>query len=94
MERYHLLNNLRPDLLSLTRENYVYLQSLDSNKPQEAIKQGFSASDYEMYLTDSENDPAKYHLGTFYTEPEMPAGKELLNLWRMFVELKKLNKYS
>lgn len=88
MERYHLLNNLRPDLLSLTRENYVYLQSsLGSNKRQEAIKQGFSASDYEMYLTGSDDDPSKYYLGAFYTESEMPTSKELLNHWHQFVKM-------
>lgn len=86
MKRYHLLNNLRPNLLSITSENYVYLQSLGSNAQQKTRK-GVSGTDYEMYLTDSNDDPSKYYLGAFYTEEEMPAGKELLNQWHQFIKM-------
>mgnify|MGYP002414523877 FL=1 len=88
MEKYHLLNNLRTDLLTLTQENYIYLQGLDKHAYDDAIKAGFSGRDFEMYLTDSKEDNTKYYLGAFYTNKEIERGKAILDRWNKFVASK------
>lgn len=88
MEKYHLLNNLRTDLLTLTQENYIYLQGLGKRAYDDAIKAGFSGRDFEMYLTDSMEDNTKYYLGAFYTNEEIEKGKAFLDRWNKFVASK------
>lgn len=88
MEKYHLLNNLRTDLLTLTRENYLYFQGLGKHAYDDAIKAGFSGRDFEMYLTDSKEDNTKYYLGAFYTNAEIEKGKAVLDRWNKFVASK------
>lgn len=88
MEKYHLLNNLRTDLLTLTQENYIYLQGLGKHAYDDAIKAGFSGRDFEMYLTDSKEDNTKYYLGAFYTNEEIEKGKAFLDRWNKFVASK------
>ena len=88
MEKYHLLNNLRTDLLTLTRENYLYFQGLGKHAYDDAIKAGFSGRDFEMYLTDSKEDNTKYYLGAFYTNAEIEKGKAILDRWNKFVASK------
>lgn len=87
MEKYHLLNNLRPELLSLTKENYTYLMRLGSETITEARKD-FTGLDYEMYLTDSKDAINKYYLGAFYTDEEIAEGIACLNKWNAFVASK------
>ena len=88
MEKYHLLNNLRTDLLTLTRESYIYFQGLGKHVYDDAIKAGFSGRDFEMYLTDSKEDNIKYYLGAFYTNAEIEKGKAILDRWNKFVASK------
>lgn len=88
MEKYHLLNNLRTDLLTLTRESYIYFQGLGKHAYDDAIKAGFSGRDFEMYLTDSKEDNTKYYLGAFYTNKEIERGKAILDKWNKFVASK------
>lgn len=87
MEKYHLLNNLRPELLSLTKENYLYLIGLGSEAISEA-REEFTGLDFEMYLTDSKDDINKYYLGAFYTDEEIEKGKAFLDRWNKFVASK------
>lgn len=88
MEKYHLLNNLRTDLLTLTRENYLYFQGLGKHVYDDAIKAGFSGRDFEMSLTDSKEDNTKYYVGAFYTNEEIEKGKVILDRWNKFVASK------
>lgn len=84
MEKYHLLNNLRTELLSLTNENFNYITKL--GKTVRNVKSyGFTGRDFEMYLTDSKDDDQKYYLGAFYTDIEMDKGVEVLKKWNDFV---------
>lgn len=84
MEKYHLLNNLRTDLLTLTHENYNYIIRLGKTE-HEVIDRGFTGCDFEMYLTDLEDDDKKYHISAFYTDAEMNKGIDVLNKWNAFV---------
>lgn len=85
MERYCLLNNIRKDLLPMSLEysNYLERGGLTNN---DLYKAGFSTGDFELYLTDNENDNTRYHLSAFYTKKEMEKGIDLLNRWRQFVK--------
>lgn len=84
MEKYHLLNNLRTDLLTLTHDNFNYIVGLGKTV-RDVVNSGFTGRDFEMYLTDSEDDDTKYHLSAFYTDTEMNKGVEVLNKWNDFV---------
>ena len=84
MEKYHLLNNLRTELLTLTNDNFNYIVGLGKTV-RDVNNCGFTGRDFEMYLTDSEDDDKKYYLGAFYTDTEMNKGVEVLNKWNDFV---------
>lgn len=84
MEKYHLLNNLRTELLSLTNENFNYIARLGKTM-RDVNSCGFTGLDFEMYLTASKDDDKKYYLGAFYTDTEMEKGVEILNKWNGFV---------
>lgn len=94
MEKYHLLNNLRTDLLSLTQENFQYYQGLGKNAYRKAIDCHFSGRDFELYLTASKEDDKKYYLGAFFTDEEMKYGVDLISRWNKFVASKALVSFA
>lgn len=85
MEKYCMLNNLRPELLVLSKENRQYLHTAGI-KPEDLRSHNFSLTDFEFFQTDKENDPKKYHLCTFYTQEEIQEGKEVLDSWNEFMK--------
>ena len=85
MEKYCMLNNLRPELLALSKENCDYLR-MAKIKPEDLHSHNFSGTDFEFFLTDQENDPKKYHLSVFYTQEEMREGKELFEDWQGYMK--------
>ena len=87
MERYCLLNNIRKDLLPMSLEYSNYLERIGVTD-NDLYKAGFSVGDFELYLTDNEDDNTRYHLSAFYTKKEMEKGIDLLNRWRQFVKSK------
>lgn len=84
LERYTLLNNLRPFLLPVSFEYRKYLEGLKITD-NDLYEAGFSIGDYEFYMTDKEDENDKYHLSAFYTREEMQKGLDLLNQWRNFI---------
>lgn len=87
LERYCLLNNLRPFLLPISLEYHKYLDGLKITYT-DLSEAGFSVSDYEFYMTDKEDENDKYHLSAFFTQEEMQKGIGLLNHWREFINSK------
>lgn len=85
MEKYCILNNLRPELLALSLENNRYLQTVNITNFQELCNQGFSCRDYEFSLTTQKDDDKKYYLGAFYTDEEIQRGIDLLNRWEHYI---------
>lgn len=87
LERYCLLNNLRPFLLPMSLEYRNYLNGLNITQ-NDLRHSGFSVGDYEFYMTDDKDDNGKYHLSAFFTPQDMSKGIELLNRWREFINSK------
>lgn len=85
MEKYCMLNNLRPELLALSKENCDYLR-MAKIKPEDLRSHNFSVTDFEFFLTDKENDLKKYHLRAFYTQEEMQEGKGLFEDWQGYIK--------
>ena len=66
LERYCLLNNLRPFLLPVSLEYRKYLEGLKITY-RDLSEAGLSVSDYEFYITDKDDENYKYHLSAFFT---------------------------
>ena len=79
-----MLNNLRPELLALSKENCDYLRTAKI-KPEDLHSHNFSGTDFEFFLTDKENDSKEYNLCAFYTQEETGRGKEMLSSWNEFM---------
>ena len=47
---------------------------------------GFTARDFEFYLTDDKEETARYHLSAFWKKDEIASGKERLDRWRSFIK--------
>lgn len=93
MEKYCMLNNLRPELLVLSNENLQHLLTAGI-KPEDLRSHNFSGTDFEFFLTDQENNPSKYHLSVFYTQKEIQEGKVLLEEWKEYVKIKSAERDS
>ncbi len=85
IERYTMLNNLRMDLLPMSKEYSLYLDSVKCSL-RDLKNAGFSVGDFEYYLTDEKCDNTRYNLSAFYTKEEMDKGLALLDRWREFVK--------
>lgn len=84
IEKYSLLKNMREDLLTRCLEFERYYTGLGLT-PQDLKGAGFSARDFEFYLTDDKNDAERYYVTAFWKEEELASGLEWLNRWRAFV---------
>ncbi len=80
-----MLDNLRMDLLPMSKEYSLYLDSVKCSLHDLSVA-GFSVGDFEYYLTDEKYDNARYNLSAFYTKDEMDTGLALLDRWREFVK--------
>lgn len=78
LEKYTMFNNLRPELLTLCKENADLLQG----KAHSLQANGFSGTDYEFFLSDG-NEEDKYNLRAFYRENN-EKGQNTLNRWKDF----------
>lgn len=85
IEQYTMLNNLRMDLLPMSKEYSLYLDSVKCSLHDLSVA-GFSVGDFEYYLTDEKYDNARYNLSAFYTKEEMDKGLALLDRWKEFVK--------
>lgn len=84
IETYSLLKNLRQDLLAFSKENR---RNITGSKEERKFltDNGFSGTDFEFFLTDTHEDPRKYHLTAFYRNPdELNEGRTLLHSWQSF----------
>ncbi len=82
MEDYSLLKNIRPNLLSLCKENNQKLYRISKGNHY-LFTNGFSGTDYEFFLTDKE-DKRKYHLSAFYSKDCIGEGQKYLDSWVKF----------
>lgn len=85
IEKYSLLKNMREDLLTRCLELERYYTGIGL-APQDLKDAGFSADDFEFYLTDDKNDAERYYVTAFWKEDEKEQGLEWLRRWRMFVD--------
>lgn len=85
IEEYCMLNNIRFDLLTLSRENRVYSDGLGITTVQDIPKSGFSGTDFEFHLAETGENKSKYALSAFYGEDEMLKGREHLEQWNSFI---------
>lgn len=84
IEKYSLLKNMREDLLTRCLEIESYYSGLGL-APQDLKDAGFSAGDFEFYLTDERNDAERYYVTAFWKENELAKGLDWLNRWRAFM---------
>lgn len=85
IEKYSLLKNMREDLLTRCLELERYYTGLGLT-PQDLKDAGFSARDFEFYLTDDKNDAERYYVTAFWKEDELASGLDRLHRWRAFVK--------
>ena len=84
IERYSMLKNLRTDLLTLCKENYILLQQKNIVDEYEAR---YSGTDFEFHIIECGiKDSEKYQLSAFYNEDEIVEGQKLLNNWRAYMK--------
>lgn len=86
IERYCLLNNIRKDLLTLSKENMDKINQLGLTVDDLKAK-GFSGTDYEFFLTSEWGDKTKYHLSAFYKSVQkQKEGRKLVEDWNNYFE--------
>jgi hypothetical protein len=84
IEKYSLLKNMREDLLTRCLELERYYTGLGLT-PQDLKDVGFTAGDFEFYLTDDKKDAERYYVTAFWKEDELAKGLDCLKRWRAFV---------
>ena len=89
MEEYSMLKSLRPELLTLNKDNYDKILGLIDNDSTLKEK-GFSGKDYEFYLTTDKDDESKYYIGAFYNKEELAVGRKKVEDWHLFCKQNKL----
>lgn len=84
IEKYSLLESLRPELLALSKENRQFLVNEGfSYKLFEEAKLPFS--DYYFYMT-TEKTAEKYHITAFWDKDHLDEGKRQLKDWESFIQ--------
>lgn len=84
IEKYSLLKNIREDLLTRTMEMGRYCGGLGLT-PKMIKDKGFSALDFEFYLTDNENVIGKYHISAFWKKEDQQDGYDYISRWNAFI---------
>ena len=90
MERYSMLKNIRPDFLTLSRENEVMLKKAAVSDAQ-IREAGFTYRDYDFFLTDQKGVQSKYYFGVFFNKEELSKGQDYYNRWMYFCEARKIS---
>lgn len=85
IEKYCLLKSLREDLLTRSLETERYYEGLGIDL-KTVLDQGFTARDFEFFLTDQVNETGKYHVSAFWKQEDLHQGLGLLNRWRGFID--------
>lgn len=85
IEKYSLLKNIREELLTRSLETHQYYAGLGLS-PYNVKDNGFSASDFEFYLTDKKDVDGKYHASAFWKREDLENGFDYLNSWNSFIE--------
>ena len=84
LERYSMLKNLRWDLLTICRDNYILLSEKGI---VDAYNSRYSGTDFEFHLTEcGSKDKTKYQIYAFYNKNEIGEGQSLLDNWRIYME--------
>ena len=87
IEKYSLLKNIRPELLTRCFEVEKYYQGLGIDLTT-MHKNGFSCTDFDFYLTDDSNEQQKYHISAFWKESEIEKGHAYFNKWKAYINEK------
>ena len=84
IEKYSLLKNLRPELLtrSLEAESFYASKGISVD---ELKQNGFSAGEFEYRLTTDSEEAGKYQISAFWKKEELSEGEKLLKNWKSFV---------
>ena len=85
IEKYSLLKNLRPELLTWSLEAEKYYA--DKRISLDALKQqGFSNGEFEYRLTTDPEETGKYLVSAFWKKEELSEGEKVLENWKDFVK--------
>lgn len=85
IEKYSLLKSLREDLLATSLETARYYEGLGLDL-KTVHDSGFTAKDFEFFLTDKKDEKGKYHISAFWNKDEIKLGQDVLNTWNSFIE--------
>lgn len=89
IERYSMLNNIRKDLLTCSKENREKIAQMGLTANDLKAK-GFSGTDYEFFLTSEWGNKTKYHLSAFYKSvKKQEEGRKLVADWNNYLEEKR-----
>lgn len=84
LERYSMLKNLRIDLLTICKDNYILLSKKGIVKEYNSK---YSGTDFEFHLTEcGRKDKGKYQLSAFYNKNKIAEGQSLLDNWRTYMK--------
>ncbi len=87
IEKYSLLKHLRSYLLSFTLEHSQYCENRGITS-DDVKNNHFDLNDFPFYLTDNVKETDKYYLSAFWEKTEIDKGKDYLQRWRAFIDLK------
>ena len=85
IEKYSLLKNIREDLLTLSKENRDIIEAKNFNK-YGLHDSGYSGTDYEFWITTTENDSDKYYVKAFYNNNDLEEGVRKTKKWATFYD--------
>ncbi len=83
IEKYSLLESLRPELLAISKENREFLANKVTNKGIKEAK--FPITDYIFNMT-TKNTDEKYHISAFWDKDHLDEGKRQLKDWESFIQ--------
>ena len=84
IERYSFLKNLRPELLTTSKEAKEYYDTIKID-PKCCYGTCYCGNDFEYYLT-TEINPSKYHISAFWNRTEIEKGVAFVAGWPEFVQ--------
>lgn len=84
IEKYCLLKNIREGYLTRCAETERYF-SQRGITPDDARANGMTGYDFELYLTDDDNDQTKYHYSAFWKREDSKDAVGYLNRWNAFL---------
>lgn len=84
IEKYSIMKNLRPELLTLSLEAEAFYTSkgLKANTLKRA---GFSSGEFEYRLTTNPEEINKYQISAFWKKEDIYEGEKVHDAWKAFV---------